>query len=160
IRQHHDELISDDFKNRGWYYNSSGGSTGEPVRLIQDRQLQRWSKATNNYYYRNILNIDEPNVKKVIIWGSERDLFTGTLGTKEKIMIRLKKIITLNSFRMIPNDIEKYISTINSYKPDLIRGYAGSLHEICRYTERNDLHIHPPKVLVSAAETLNDEMKD
>lgn len=64
IRQRHKDLISDDFKNRGWFYNTSGGSTGEPVRLIQDKQFQRWAKATNNYYYKNILNIDEPIVKK------------------------------------------------------------------------------------------------
>jgi len=159
IRKYHKELISDDFKNRGWYYNSSGGSTGEPVRLIQDRQFQRWSKATNNYYYRNILDIDEPIVKKIIIWGSERDLFTGSLGTKAKITNWLTNTITLNSFRMTSNDIERYINTINTYKPDLIRGYAGSLHEICRYAERNNLDIYSPKVVVSAAETLNDEMR-
>jgi phenylacetate-CoA ligase len=160
IRRHHEELISDDFKDRGWFYNTSGGSTGEPVRLIQDRQFQRWSKAANNYYYRNILNIDEPIVRKVIIWGSERDLFTGTIGAKAKISNWLKNTIMLNSFRMTPNDIEKYIHTINIYKPDLIRGYAGSLHEICRYAERNNLDIYSPKVLVSAAETLNDEMRN
>jgi hypothetical protein len=27
----------------------------------------------------NILKIDEPIVKKVILWGSERDLFTGNI---------------------------------------------------------------------------------
>ena len=160
IRQHHNELISDDFKSRGWFYNSSGGSTGEPVRLIQDRQFQRWAKVANNYYYRNILNIDEPIVKKVIIWGSERDLFTGTFGTRAKITNWLTNTITLNCFRMATNDIEKYITTINTYKPDLIRGYAGSLHDICHYAERNNLDIHSPKVLVSAAETLNNEMRD
>lgn len=160
IRKHHEELISDDFKDRGWFYNTSGGSTGEPVRLIQDRQFQRWAKATNNYYYRNILNVDEPIVKKVIIWGSERDLFTGTIGAKNKITNWLKNTLELNSFRMTPNDIEEYISTINTYKPDLIRGYAGSLHEICRYAEINNLDIYSPKVVVSAAETLNDEMRD
>lgn len=160
IRKHHEELISDDFKDRGWFYNTSGGSTGEPVRLIQDRQFQRWAKVTNNYYYRNILNIDEPIVKKIIIWGSEKDLFTGTIGAKTKITNWLTNTITLNSFRMTQNDIEKYISKINTYKPDLIRGYAGSLHEICRYAELNNLNIYSPKVVVSAAETLNDEVRD
>jgi phenylacetate-CoA ligase len=160
IRKHHEELISDDFKDRGWFYNTSGGSTGEPVRLIQDRQFQRWAKATNNYYYRNILNIDEPIVKKIIVWGSERDLFTGTIGAKTKITNWLTNTIMLNSFKMTPNDIEKYISIINTYKPDLIRGYAGSLYEICRYAEINNLNIYSPKVIVSAAETLNDDMRD
>lgn len=160
IRKNHNELVSDDFKKRGWYQNSSGGSTGEPVRLIQDRQFLRWANATNNYYYRNILNIDEPMVKKVLIWGSERDLFTGTMGIKAKIINWLTNNIMLNSFRMTSADIEKYIRTINTYKPNLIRGYAGSLYEICRYAQRNNLEIYSPSVVVCAAETLNDEMRD
>jgi phenylacetate-CoA ligase len=36
IRQYRENLISDDYMKRKWYYNSSGGSTGEPVRFIQD----------------------------------------------------------------------------------------------------------------------------
>ncbi len=160
IRRYHEELISDDFKGRGWFYNTSGGSTGEPIRLIQDRQFLRWSAATNNYYYRNILNIDEPIVKKVVIWGSERDLFKGTIGAKAQIANWLMNTTTLNSFRMTSNDIEKYIHIINTNKPDLIRGYAGSLQEICRYAERKKINIYTPKILVSAAETVSDEMRD
>lgn len=160
IRQRHEDLISDDFESRGWSYNTSGGSTGEPVRLIQDKQFRRWNKATNNYYYRNILGINEPIAKKVIIWGSERDLFTGTFGTKAKMINWFTNSVMLNSFRMTPDDMRNYISTINLYKPDLIRGYAGSLYEICRYAERNNLEIYSPKVIVSAAETLNNEMRD
>ena len=34
------------------------------------------------------------------------------------------------------------------------------MYEICRYAERNNLKIYSPKVIVSAAETLNDEMRD
>src|SRR5690606_15952029 len=37
IRSHFDELKSRDLDRRRWFYNTSGGSTGEPVRLIQDR---------------------------------------------------------------------------------------------------------------------------
>ena len=60
---------------------------------------------------------------------------------------------------MTEEDMESYIATVNSFKPDLIRGYAGSLHELCRYTKKRDLTIHKPKILVSAAETLSDEVR-
>lgn len=159
IRQRSEDLISDDYKKRGWFNNSSGGSTGEPVRLIQDNQFIRWANAVNYHYYRNILNIDEPSVKKIIIWGSEKDLFTGTFGIKAYIANWLYNSITLNSFRMTSNDIERYIETINYNKPDLIRGYAGSLVEICRYAEKNHLDLYSPKVVISAAENLTDEMR-
>jgi len=160
MRKHHKELISKDYTTRKWYYNSSGGSTGEPVRFIQDDQYNRWCAATNKYYYENILGIDEPSVKKIILWGSERDLFEGTRGLKAKVINWLTNTVFLNGFKMTEEDMGRYIKTINSYKPDLIRGYAGSLYELCRFAERKNLNLYTPKILISAAETLRDEMRE
>jgi phenylacetate-CoA ligase len=160
IRKHYTELISKDYMKRKWYYNSSGGSTGEPVRFIQDELYKKWSNATNKYYYHNMLGIDEMHCKKVILWGSERDIFEGTIGLRAKISNWLTNTIFLNSFRMTKEDMEKYVKIINQYKPELIRGYASSLYELCKFAEMNDLKIFTPKVLVSAAETLNDYMRE
>jgi phenylacetate-CoA ligase len=160
MREHHQELISKDYKTRKWYYNSSGGSTGEPIRFIQDALYSKWSAVTNHFYYNDILGINEASVKKIILWGSERDLFEGTIGLKSKIINWLTNTVFLNSFKMSENDMDHYIKTINSYKPDLIRGYAGSLYELCRYAERKNRNIYTPKILISAAETLRDEMRE
>jgi phenylacetate-CoA ligase len=48
---------------RKWYYNTSGGSTGEPVKFIQDDVYDRWAAATS-YYYKHILGIEEPITRK------------------------------------------------------------------------------------------------
>lgn len=111
IRKHHEELISKDYKSRKWYYNSSGGSTGEPVRFIQDDIYGRWRNATNNYYYQDMLGINELKAKKVILWGSERDLFEGSIGLKGKIANWLTNTVFLNSFRMTLEDVGKYLFT-------------------------------------------------
>jgi phenylacetate-CoA ligase len=111
------------------------------------------------WYYKDILCIDEPSVKKIILWGSERDLFKGSVGLKAKVANWLTNTMFLNSFRMTEKDMDNYIKIINSYKPNLIRGYAGSLYELCRYAERKNMKIYTPKILISAAETLNDEMR-
>ncbi|NQE54746.1 hypothetical protein C5S29_14245 [ANME-1 cluster archaeon GoMg3.2] len=158
IREHRQELISKDYKTRKWYYNSSGGSTGEPLRFIQDDVYAKWGNVAFYYWYMDILGVDEPNVRKTILWGSERDLFQGGLGFKAKIANWLTNTVFLNSFKMSEDDMDYYIKTINSYKPDLIRGYAGSLYELCRYAEKN-IVIHTPKIVVGAAETLGDEMR-
>jgi phenylacetate-CoA ligase len=160
IRKNHTELISDDYQTRKWFYNSSGGSTGEPIRLVQDDVYLRWRNATNYYYYKNILGTEEPAVKKVLLWGSERDLFKGSIGFKAKIQNRLSNTVFLNSFRMTEQDIERYINTINSFKPEIVRGYAGSLYELCRYAERKKLPLYTPKIVVSAAESLSDMMRE
>jgi len=125
IRKNQHELISDDYHTRRWFYNSSGGSTGEPVRLMQDDVYLRWRNATYYYYYKNILDIEEPIVKKVLLWGSERDIFKGSMGFKAKMQNWSSDTIFLNSFRMTEQDIERYISAINTFKPEIVRGYAG-----------------------------------
>jgi phenylacetate-CoA ligase len=159
MRKHHKELISKDCTTRKWYYNSSGGSTGEPTRFIQDDLYGKWGNVTFYYYYKDLLGIDEPSVKKIILWGSEKDLFEGGIGLKAKIINWLTNTIFLNSFRMTEENMKNYIKTINAYKPDLIMGYAGSLYELCRYAERKNMVIYTPKIVVSAAETLRDEMR-
>ena len=159
MREHHQELISKDYTTRKWYYNSSGGSTGEPTRFIQDDVYIKWGNATSYYWYKDILGVDEPGVKKTILWGSERDLFEGGMGWKTRIAKWLTNTVFLNSFKMTEEDMGNYIKTINAYKPDLIRGYAGSLYELCRYAERENMEIYTPKIVVSSAETLSDEMR-
>ena len=154
------ELISDDYLTRNWYYNSSGGSTGEPTRFIQDLNYSKWVNATNEFYYKDMLGVDEINVKKIILWGSPRDLFKGNMGIKAKIGTWLTNTVFLNSFRMTKADMQKYLKTINSYKADLIRGYAGSLFELCRFAEAKNVKIYTPKIVVSSAETLTDEMRE
>lgn len=136
ILRNNKELISNDHTERKFYYKSTGGSTGEPVRFIQDELYNKWGDIAAYYYYRDILGIDEPNAKKVVLWGSERDLFKGSIGLRAKLINWLNNTIFLNSFRMTEKDMGLYIKIINHYKPDLIRGYAGSLYELCRYAER------------------------
>lgn len=160
IKKHHQDLISDEYRTRKWFYNSSGGSTGEPIKFIQDDVYLKYGIATNYYYFKNILNIEEPTVKKVILWGSERDLFKGSIGFSAKINNWLSNTILLNSLRMTQDDMEQYIHTINSFKPEFVRGYAGSLFELCRYAKQNKIPIYHPKIVVSAAEILTDTMRN
>jgi len=154
-----EELISDDYLTRDWYYNFSGGSTGEPTKFIQDINYDRWFNATSKFYYKDMLDIDEISVKKILLWGSPRDLFKGNIGLKAKIGTWLTNTVWLNSFRMTEADMEKYIKTINLYKPDLIRGYAGSLFELSRFIEEKNFNVYTPKKIVSSAETLTKEMR-
>jgi len=44
----------------------SGGSTGEPVRFIQDDSYDKWGD-TLHYWYKDILGIDESSARKIIL---------------------------------------------------------------------------------------------
>lgn len=157
IRKHHSELISKDCNARRWFYNSSGGSTGEPIRLIQDDIYKKWESITQRFYYGNMLGIHRKKVKKIILWGSEKDIFES--GGSSLIKFENGQIF-LNSFVMNQENLSCYVRIINSYKPEFFRGYAGSLYELCKYVKDNKLTLHSPNILISSAEMLREFMRE
>lgn len=163
IRSNEKKLTSKNL-SKNYFYNKSGGSTGEPLRFIQDNHYLKWANAINYYYYKDFLEIDEPASKKVVLWGSAIGLSNRKDAFKIKVSSKLSDLInnriTLNSFKMKKEDIENYINIINRNNPDLIRGYAGPLYEICKYAEKKNIEIKSPKVVVSAAESLRKDMRE
>jgi len=127
---------------------------------MQDDEYTRWARATNKYFYNKILNINEENAKKVVLWGSEKDLFDKSLGFKANITNWLENIVFLNSFKLDEKNLIKYMEIINKYKPEIIRGYAGSILSLAEYIRKKDLKIFSPKYLISAAETLTQDMRE
>jgi phenylacetate-CoA ligase len=55
---------------------------------------------------------------------------------------------------MSEKDMELYVRNINSYKPDLIRGYTNGLYELCNFIEKKGMSVHQPKVVVSSVDKL------
>lgn len=160
LRKNYKNLIATDYKKRKPYVNYSGGSTGEPIKFYLDKNYNIWRNASNNYYYKEILNINEPTVKKVILWGSTRDIFRNNIDLKNRLMYWINNITMLHSYKMNEEQLKKYIRIINKKKPDLIRGFSGSLYELCRYAKKNNIELHTPSIIISAAETLKDYMRE
>ncbi len=160
IRTNLDDIVSDDHEKRYSFYNTSGGSTGEPVRFLQDRQYTLWGNATNFYYYKNILDVNGFSAKKIILWGSERDLFARHRNFKEKFANWVNNTRFLNTFKMNADDMDRYIKTMNSFKAELIKGYASSLYEFCKYIDEKQENIHSPRFVISTAEPLRNDMRE
>jgi phenylacetate-CoA ligase len=159
IRNNLEELTSRDVKKRKSYYNTSGGATGEPISFIQDKLYKKWSMASVRYYYEKIIGIDEFAVKKALLWGSPRDLYASTIGLRAKMINWLTNTKFLNFFKISEQDMERYVKLINSYKPFLIRGYVTFLNELSNYVEKRGLPIHQPKVIVTTAEKLYNDVR-
>jgi phenylacetate-CoA ligase len=96
----------------------------------------------------------------VLLWGPERDIFENSIGIKAKLSNSVTHIGFLNSFRRKKDDMSRYIDKINSYKQDIVRDYGGSLFELCRQADDENIRLHSQRIVVSAAETLHDDMRD
>ena len=142
------------------YRNSSGGSTGRPVTLIQDSDYASWSNATQGYYFRELLGVEMNTVKNVWLWGSERDsLQLKERNIRGKIGHLLSNKVFLNTFDADDRRWLEYIEILRRYRPYYVAGYAGSLYQIAQAARKYNVPLHRPTFVYSSAEMLRDFMR-
>ena len=131
IRSQGENMYSKDYQKRSWFHNSSGGSTGEPVRFIQDRNYKDWSLACG--YYFNFMagkDVGEPELK---LWGSERDIIKDSEKLSSRINNLLFNVEMLNSFLMSEKNLKDYVSRWNLIRPKSVNAYTSSIYDFARY---------------------------
>lgn len=145
-------------KNTKWYYNTSGGSTGEPVKLIQDTHyssnsngMTRLQLEWTGYLFGDTL---------IKLWGSQTDVLQQEEHIKHRFANWIKSITILDSFSMDNNKMEQYIEIINKKKPKLILAYAQSVYELAKYIEKNNKEIYSPNSIMTSAGILYPQFRD
>lgn len=142
-------LIRDNLK---WYYNTSGGSTGEPVRFIQD--FDYYSESCAMSQIMDAWAGCRTGDTLIELWGSEKDI----LGQKENIKHRfanwIKSIYLLNSFSMDNKKMASFVDIINKKKPKMILAYTQSIYEFARFIKSRGLKVYSPSSIMTSAGTL------
>lgn len=157
FRENFEDLKSKDLNTRKWYVNTSGGSTGVPVKFVQDKEY--WDKnVANKIYYAAVAGKDLGE-KEIKIWGSEKDFLEGTIGFKSKAINFIYNRLFLNSFDLSEKNIKLIIDNINSFKPKLIWGYVDSLLILSEYIIDNNIQLQKTEIVFSAAGTLTEDIR-
>lgn len=158
LQDHFEDLKSADLPQRKWYEKTSGGSTGVPVKFIQDKEYFAWNQAIkamdDEWSQRGLV---DPQIR---LWGSERDLMVGK-ETKRVMLGRwLRNERWLNSMKMTPDQMREYVAQINFFRPVQILAYVESIYELARFCEQEQLRVHVPKAIMTSAGTLSPEMRE
>ncbi|MDR6756394.1 phenylacetate-CoA ligase [Mycoplana sp. BE70] len=152
LRAKFELLKSDDLPSRAWYKNSSGGSSGEPVTLLQDRHYDDIGQATIEMHYSWAGKLaGEPFVK---LWGSDRDVLFGTEGWRNKLSNFIRNRTFLNSFYLSRQHMQNYVKVIQRVRPVIIEAYAESIYELARYINAERIRLPPVRSIVTSAGTL------
>jgi phenylacetate-CoA ligase len=158
VRTHFERLKSADLPGRKWTYNTSGGSTGEPLRLIQDQDYHDRSTAITFIYLAQLgYETGQPLVR---LWGSERDVEGRTKTIKSRFFNWLMGTTYLNAFKMTPERMHQFIETLNDVRPKLILAYAQAIYELAVFTEREGLPVRSQRAIVTSAGTLYPFMRE
>jgi phenylacetate-CoA ligase len=155
LRNHFDKLHR--FRDKTYYRNTSGGSTGEPVVFYQDKEYLDWANATKRLF--NELagrKLGDPMVK---LWGLLPDILGSGQGFKGYLRQQVSGIIILNAYRMTEEDMYRYVKKINKIKPRLILAYTNSIEELARFIQSHHLSVYSPPAIMTAAGVLYPEVK-
>ena len=156
IRANRDRLLGS--TQAKTYENSSGGSTGHPLTLVQDEEYRRWTARVKEYYFREFLGVEWLQVRSVWLWGSDRDLRRRSW--RSRISLFLRPRLILNTFHTSETIWLDYIDRINSYRPYFVAGYAGSLYRLAEVAKKHRRILHRPQFVHSSAELLHGYMRD
>lgn len=158
LRTESEALQSDDLDERDWRYNTSGGSTGEPVRFIQDDNYHQWQLAIKRHF--NGWTGYQAGQPRIKLWGSERDLLVGEETLKTRLRRWVRNEHCLNAFRMGEARMRDFVERINEVAPDQILAYVESLYDLARFIEDEELAVHSPGAVMTSAGTLHDPMRE
>ena len=157
IREHFEDLKSRDLDKQKWYLNTSGGSTGEPVKFLQDSV--NWDCGMAGKWFFSTFAGKDVGDREIKLWGSERDILKGSIGFKAKLKNLVFNRLLLNSFKMSEEDMRQYVEIINKNKPTLIEAYIQSIYELAKFIQNNGLEIYSPKGIITSAGTLYPDQK-
>ena len=156
VRREGKDLYSKDHSKRKSFFNTSGGSTGEPLKLLQDKLQKEENMAMA--WVQNSYICDMPH-KIIKLWGSERDILGKPETLEGKFTGWLLDTKLLNSFRMSKEMMREYAKIINKFKPDIIESYVQSIYEFAKFLEEKNIKIYSPKGVITSAGTLYPHMK-
>lgn len=137
IKKNYNALISDEAKYIDYGVGYTGGSTGEPLKLLlcnrfdgffQEKLWRQWGYVDGDI----ILAMDGTKF-------TEDDECKGIVGKKISETQLPYGGWCLSSIYLTNKNITKYIDFINVVKPDFIRGYPSFIYSIAQYILVNNI---------------------
>ena len=143
VRQHFDELQSDELKKLGAVICETSGSTGTPLEFYLDKNVNR---ASFCLFYKTWSMADEWKL------GSRQVTLTGYAEGVYQYQWKTN-ILALSSFHLSEENVELFYSLIKKYKPKVLRGYPSALYLFAKLLEKKGLRL-TFKTMFTGAETL------
>ncbi|MGM0383249.1 MAG: phenylacetate--CoA ligase family protein [Thermodesulfobacteriota bacterium] len=151
IQDNIDALISKTISRSSLIENSTGGSTGVPLKFYQDHRYKTIAIALEAYV-RGWYGI-QPFDKTAQIWGADREFYE--MSGKEKIYEKLQRVKALNAFRMTEESLDQFCQMLVDWDPPYLMGYATALEALARYASKDSSREYSSlKAIRSTAETL------
>ncbi len=142
LRNHRNDIVSDEIGHLRYYTMNTGGSTGEPLEFPASSHGAKIIGAHNEFLYK-IIGYEKGD-KIVAFDGSsvpenlrQNHIYWVGIGTSEIPWGRL----AYSSLYLTQETMPFYIKHILDYKPSIMRGYPSSINDIANYILKNNISI-------------------
>jgi phenylacetate-CoA ligase len=156
IREQQQRLVSE-LPGRRVDWNTSGGSTGEPIRLLQDLAMGRESRSYELLFMKWAGHrMGEPHV---LLWGVPNDTLGKPISAHERLFRYTQNQTYLNCYGITDALLDEWVTTINRIKPTLIEAYVDACYELSKRVLATNQTIHSPTGLITSAGVLTPEIR-
>lgn len=154
LREHLDEMISDQYDRRALLCAQTSGSTGVPVTVFCDDSRRQFGRACT-------LRSDEWSGWRLgerigAIWGNAAAEFRGRGWRGFLRNMLLHRIIYLDSLRIEEKSMRLFATALRRSQPPLIYGHAHSLYLFAKYLDARGQTDIRPRGIISSAMVLHD----
>ena len=151
IRENFEQIRANDYKRWKPIPDTTGGSTGEPLKYYITKDLASISWAGGfRWWSWSGYKIGDKRIK----FGGSSLVPNKAPSLFELIRNKLERNLLLSSVSMNDAKYEKYINIINSYKPKYIYGYPSSMYLLADYCRSHGINTVHFDAVFSTAEVL------
>lgn len=138
-------------------WNTSGGSTGKPIKLLQDSNMQTFNRAAELLFMRWAGHrMGEPHV---FVWGVPKATFHEKMSFHERLFRVAHNQTYLNCYQMTDETLRIWVRCINDRRPVLIEAYADAIYQLSSWIADNRIQVHQPRAIITSAGVLTPEMR-
>jgi phenylacetate-CoA ligase len=134
---------------------ATGGSSGQPIRVLQDQAYVDAARAVSLIFDR--WSGYRPGDRRVMLWGSLRDLGLATATLKSRLYTWIKNDHWVNGFKVDLDTVRRLCKELDQ-GCDLLLGYSSSLDMAASVAFEKQIEFKAPKAIMSSAGTLTASM--
>jgi phenylacetate-CoA ligase len=134
----------------------SGGTTGDPLWLVQDRVCHEHAGAVTLWF--DEWSGHDLGRPKVVLW--ELGPRSPIRALTERLGRFLKNETLLPINTLSRTTMDRYLRRINRRRPSQILGFAGAVRQLARRAEVTGTAVWPPRAVMVSAEALPDDMRE
>ena len=147
LRDHFDEIRTDEATDANSAVSKTGGSTGLPLHILRDERFPARALEWRLFDWWGVNPWDDRGI-------ITRHMLTGAAALRHDLQWLPSRRVQLDAFRIDDDSVTAFVKRWNRLRPPFLLGYGGGVLDMARRLSRLGLEFAPPKAIAVTAAPL------